>query len=90
MTVMVTAQDRDRAKVADAYKWNLTDIYPSQAAWRQEKEKVTAEIPRLREFQGKLGTSPVTLADALETMSRLERRDGNPGQKIDLQCSDDF
>jgi oligoendopeptidase F len=73
MTVLVTAQDRDRAKVADGYKWNLTDIYASQAAWRQEKEKITAEIPRLREFQGKLGASPATLADALEMMSRLDK-----------------
>jgi oligoendopeptidase F len=73
MTVLVTAQDRDRAKVADAYKWNLTDVYAGQAAWRQEKEKITAELPRLREFQGKLGSSSATLADALEMMSRLDK-----------------
>ncbi|HEU4689687.1 MAG TPA: oligoendopeptidase F [Vicinamibacterales bacterium] len=73
MTVMMTAQDRDRAKVADAYKWNLADVYPNDAAWRAQKEKITAEIPRLREFQGKLGTSPGTLADALEMMSRLDK-----------------
>ena len=58
MTVLMTAQDRDRAKVADTYKWNLADVYASQAAWRAQKEKITAEIPRLREFQGKLGSSP--------------------------------
>ena len=73
MTVWVTAQDRDRAKVADTYKWNLTDVYASQAAWRQQKEKIAAEIPRIREFQGKLGSSPATLADALEMMSRLDK-----------------
>ena len=73
MTVMMTAQDRDRAKVADAYKWNLADVYPNDAEWRAQKEKITAEIPRLREFQGKLGTSPGTLADALEMMSRLDK-----------------
>jgi oligoendopeptidase F len=73
MTVLMTAQDRDRAKVADSYKWNLTDIFPSQESWRAQKEKITAEIPRLREFQGKLGTSPATLADAVELMSRLDK-----------------
>ncbi len=73
MTVLMTAQDRDRAKVADAYKWNLTDVYPGEAAWRAQKEKITAEIPQLREFQGKLGSSPATLADALELMSRLDK-----------------
>ena len=73
MTVLMTAQDRDRAKVADSYKWNLTDVYASQATWRAQKEKITAEIPRLREFQGKLGTSPATLADALDMSSRLDK-----------------
>jgi len=52
MTVLMTAQDRDRAKVADAYKWNLADVYPSQATWKGQKEKITAEIPRLGEFRG--------------------------------------
>jgi oligoendopeptidase F len=73
MTVLMTAQDRDRAKVADTYKWNLADVYDSHAAWRAQKEKITAEIPRLREFQGKLGSSSATLADALEMMSRLDK-----------------
>jgi oligoendopeptidase F len=73
MTVLMTAQDRDRAKVADTYKWNLADVYESQAAWRARKEQITAEIQRLGEFQGKLGSSPATLADALETMTRLDK-----------------
>src|SRR4026207_947768 len=73
MTVLVTAQDRDRAKVADAYKWNLTDVYPSQAAWREQKETITAESPRLNAFRGRLGSSPGVLADALELMSRLDK-----------------
>jgi oligoendopeptidase F len=73
MTVLMTAQDRDRAKVAEAYKWDLTDVFPDQPAWRAQKEKITAEIPRLGEFQGKLGSLPATLADALELMSRLDK-----------------
>ena len=73
MTVLVTAQDRDRAKVADAYKWNLTDVYPSQTAWREQKEKITAEIPHLGAFRSTLGASPAALADALELMSRLDK-----------------
>jgi oligoendopeptidase F len=73
MTVLVTAQDRDRGKVADEYKWNLTDVYASQSVWRQEKEKITAEIPRLAEFRDKLASLPATLADALEMMSRLDK-----------------
>src|SRR5207253_1672065 len=32
-----------------------------------------AELPSLRQFQGKLGTSPQVLADALDLRSRLDR-----------------
>jgi oligoendopeptidase F len=73
LSAVIPAQERDRARIADKYKWNLADIYPSVAAWRQEKEKITAEIPKMKTFAGKLGSSAKTLADALETMSRLDK-----------------
>jgi len=73
MTMLMAGQDRDRAKVADKFTWNLADVYPSEVAWRGQKEKITAELPTLREFEGTLGASPKTLADALEMMSRLDK-----------------
>src|SRR5262245_44739900 len=73
MTMLVTAQERDRVKVDDKYKWNLEEIYASLAAWRAQKEKIAAELPRLREFEGTLSASPKALAEALETMSRLDK-----------------
>ena len=65
MSVLMMGQERDRARVEDKYKWNLADIYPSVAAWRTEKQRITAEIPQVRSFAGKLGSSPQVLADAL-------------------------
>jgi len=73
MSVAMLGQERDRAKVADKYKWNLADIYPSDAAWRTEKDKVLAEVARLHDSRGKLGSSARTLADTLELMSRLDK-----------------
>src|SRR5215216_1070797 len=73
MTTVMTAQERDRAKIADRFKWNLADIYPTEAAWRAQKEKITAELPSLRQFQGRLGSSAQTLADALDLMYRLDK-----------------
>ena len=73
MTVMLAGQERDRSKIDDAFTWNLADVYPSEAAWRAQKEKIAAELPSLREFQGTLGASPKTLADAIEMMSRLDK-----------------
>jgi oligoendopeptidase F len=73
MSMVMGGQDRDRARVADAYKWNLSEVYPSDAAWRTRKEAVTAELPTLRAFDGTLGNSARALADALERMSSLDK-----------------
>jgi oligoendopeptidase F len=69
----LAAQERDRSKVADRHKWNLAEIYPSDAAWRTGKEKLVAEIPKIREFQGKLASGPAALADALDLVNRLNK-----------------
>ena len=73
MSVLMLAQERDRSKIADKYKWNLGDIYPSVAVWRTTKEQVTAEIPGVRAYAGRLGSAAATLADALEEASRLDK-----------------
>lgn len=69
----LTDQEPDRATVQEKYTWNLADLYPDVAAWRADKARVTAEVPQVRAFAGRLGSSPRTLADALETMTRLDR-----------------
>jgi oligoendopeptidase F len=66
-------QERDRARIPDKYKWNLADLYPSDAAWRAAKDKLVAEIPQVRDFKGTLGTSATRLADALELVTRLTK-----------------
>jgi oligoendopeptidase F len=71
MSVLTIGQERDRAKVADKYKWNLADIYPDVATWRKQKETITADIAKLRDFRGKLGSSSQTLASTLELSTRL-------------------
>jgi oligoendopeptidase F len=73
MAATMSVPERDRTKVAEAYKWDLSDIYPSEPAWRAEKERITGEIPSLAAFQGRLGSSPDVLADALESLSRLDK-----------------
>jgi oligoendopeptidase F len=73
MTVLTTTQERDRAKITDRYKWDLTDLFPDSADWRRRKEAAAAELPKLREYKGRLGSSASTLADALTLMSRLEK-----------------
>src|SRR5258706_16133208 len=73
LTFSAFAQERDRAKIPDKYKWNLADIYPSDEAWRAAKDKLAAEVPQLREYQGKLTSSASALADALAKQSAFDK-----------------
>src|SRR5215216_1951908 len=73
LSVASLGQERTRARVPEKFTWNLADVYPTQAAWRAAKDRITADLPRLREYEGRLGSSPQTLADALELMSRLDK-----------------
>jgi oligoendopeptidase F len=71
--VLLTEQERDRAKVEPRYTWNLAEIFPDIAAWRAAKTRVQAEVPQIASFAGKLGTSPRVLADALDLRARLDK-----------------
>jgi len=67
------AQERDRTRIEDKYKWNLADIYPSEEAWRAAKERLVSEIPEIRSFRGSLAQSAARLAEALEMATRLNK-----------------
>ena len=67
------AQERDRTRIPEKYKWNLSEIYPDEAAWRSAKETLQREIPELGSFKDRLSSSGAALADALERISALEK-----------------
>src|SRR5258708_38895831 len=81
--LVVHAQERDRAKLDDKYKWNLADLYSSDEAWRAAKDRLLPETAKVAAFKGTLGASPVRLADALDTVGRI----GQGLQKIYLYAS---
>ena len=72
MSVVVAGQERDRARLT-RNTWNLSDVYPDVTAWRAAKARVAAQVPRMRAFAGRLGSSAQTLAEALETMTQLDK-----------------
>ena len=71
--MLLTEQERDRARVEPKYTWNLADIFPDVAAWRTAKARVQAEMPQIATFAGTLGSSPQALADALDLRARLDK-----------------
>lgn len=61
------------AQEAAAAAWDLTEIYPSDAAWDAARKGALAAVPGLRRWQGKLGESAGTMAAALAANSDLGR-----------------
>jgi oligoendopeptidase F len=72
-SAVVSAQERDRSKIPDALKWNLADIYASDAAWRGAKEAFAAELPTLGRFKGRLTSTAGSLADGLDRLFALDK-----------------
>ena len=70
-TTMALGQMKDRATLADKYKWNLTDLYSSDEAWKQEKDRLLQEIKKAGQYKGKLTTSAKILLEACELNSQL-------------------
>jgi len=86
------AQERDRAKIPDPYKWNLADLYPSDGAWKTAEDKLSADIPGARIFQGTLNSSPAQLLACLDYVSNLgkeyARLSGYAGMNSDQDTRD--
>ena len=42
------AQTKERVDIPEQSKWRLTDLYPSDEAWREAKDKLVARIPEVK------------------------------------------
>ncbi|WP_428911389.1 oligoendopeptidase F [Niallia sp. Krafla_26] len=65
---------RSEIKVEDT--WKLEDIFASDEAWEKEFQEVKSLIPKVKEYQGKLGESAETLYNALQFQDHLLERLG--------------
>lgn len=67
-----TASAADTAPATDpANTWDLTPLYADEAAWRSAKDRVAADLPQIKQFEGRLGESPATLLAAMNLLQRL-------------------
>jgi oligoendopeptidase F len=63
---------RDRAQVPEKYRWDLNDLFPSDAAWKEARADVAKRVAAFPDrHQGKLGSSPKALGDALSEMAQI-------------------
>lgn len=54
--------------------WDLTRLFPTDAAWDAERTAFTAEIPKLRALKGSLGRDAATMRATMDQISSAELR----------------
>ena len=69
----LSVEARERKDVPDKYRWNLADLYPSEAAWTEAKDAIRKRLPDLAKHRGRLGKSPGELLSGLQAMFDLDR-----------------
>ncbi|RKD92146.1 oligoendopeptidase F [Mangrovibacterium diazotrophicum] len=67
------AQQTNRAEIDDKYKWNLTDIYPSDEAWRDAVNALSSELDQIETFKGTLTKSAENLLKAMKFNSNVSK-----------------
>ncbi|HST37472.1 MAG TPA: M3 family oligoendopeptidase [Allosphingosinicella sp.] len=68
------AMAQDAAGGTGGAAWDLTDLYPNDAAWTAERQTLQAEIARLTQQRGTLGRDAGALRAALQGISDLYRK----------------
>ncbi|MHB8078018.1 MAG: oligoendopeptidase F [Candidatus Krumholzibacteriia bacterium] len=63
-----------RADVPADFQWRPSDLFPTTEAWEKEFAAVSADLPTLEQWRGKLAESPETIYACLEAENRLRDR----------------
>lgn len=70
-TSVAVSQMKVRDELPAKYKWNLTDLYGSDDAWKAEKERLQQEIQKSAQYKGKLTQNATVLFEALDFNNKL-------------------
>lgn len=67
------ASATERSEVPAKYRWDLTALFPNEAAWTAGRDRLQQRLPQVARFQGHLGMASDSLAAALETLMNFSR-----------------
>ncbi|RZF62606.1 oligoendopeptidase F [Sphingobacterium corticibacterium] len=70
-TTVAVSQMKVREELPEKYKWNLADLYATDAVWKEEKERMQQQMQEIVSYKGKLTQSATFLLEALELNSKL-------------------
>lgn len=63
---------KDRSEIPDKYKWNLSELYRTEADWAAARDALAKKVPDLARFQGKLGASAGSMFEALDAIWKAQ------------------
>jgi len=90
LAAAMPAWAQDKATAGETAAWDLSELYPNDAAWDAARKDVLAKIPGLLKFKGTLGTSADALAAALTAQSDLGRVASRVYTYISLKADEDL
>lgn len=85
----VQSQSRDRSALTAADTWNLEDLYPSDASWRQAKEKIVSQFGLFDQYRGKVISSTSTLLACLDLNTSLIKEFNRLGSYASMKSDED-
>ena len=62
---------RTRAEIPDKYKWNAASVFASDDDWNAGADELLVKLNELTKMAGKVGESPTSIANALDTRYTL-------------------
>ena len=79
----------ERKDVPEKYTWNVTDVYPSKAAWEEAKANLAKRTGDMDPFKGHLADSPQTLLKALQTQEAIDKELSRVALYAGMSCDVD-
>jgi len=73
LAAALPAWAQDAAAAEAGAMWDLSEIYPDLSAWDAARREALAAVPGLAAYEGRLGESAATMAEALVAQSDLAR-----------------
>src|SRR4051812_42752543 len=77
----------DKAQTA---MWDLTELYPNDAAWSAERDAVLKQLPSIQVYKGKLGDNAATLKAALTAVSEIGKKAARLAVYAGLKADEDL
>ncbi|WP_087973338.1 oligoendopeptidase F [Oceanobacillus rekensis] len=73
MTITTTSRP-SRSEVPEKQTWDLTDLFPSHAAWEEELVNIQVVVSNVTDYKGKLTSDSMTLLQALKALEIYQQR----------------